>query len=79
MTPAERALRSGLRRSFPGVHFRYQVPIGPYYADVACHSARLIIEVDGSQHQDAAAYDADRTAFLESQGYGSYASGTTKC
>ena len=69
MTPAERALRAGLRRSFPGVHFRYQAPIGHYYADIACHGARLIIEVDGSQHADAADYDAQRTAFLEDRGY----------
>ena len=69
MTPAERALRAGLRRAFPGVHFRYQVPIGPYYADVACHAAKLIIEVDGSQHQEAVEYDTERSAFLEAQGY----------
>jgi len=69
MTPAERALRAGLRRSFPHVHFRYQAPIGPYYADVACHGMRLVIEVDGSQHADAADYDAERTAFLEGRGY----------
>ena len=69
MTPAERALRAGLRRCFPSVHFRYQVPIGPYYADIACHRAKLVIEVDGSQHSDAADYDAERTAFLEARGY----------
>ena len=69
MTPAERALRAGLRRSFPDAHFRYQVPIETYYADIACHRARLIVEVDGSQHQEAVAYDAERTAFLESRGY----------
>ena len=69
MTPAERALRAGLRRSFPGVHIRYQAPIGPYYADIACHGAKLIIEVDGSQHGEAAAYDAERTKFLEGRGY----------
>ncbi|HEX4298916.1 MAG TPA: DUF559 domain-containing protein [Devosia sp.] len=53
------------------LHFRRQVPIGPYYADFASHAAKLIIEVDGSQHaaDDAIAYDARRTAFLESRGY----------
>ena len=69
MTPAERALRAGLRRAFPSVHFRYQVPIGPYYADIACHAAKLIIEVDGSQHQEAVEYDAERSGFLETQGF----------
>jgi len=45
--------------------------IGPYYADFASHAAKLIIEVDGSQHasDDAIAYDARRTAFLESRGF----------
>ncbi len=69
MTPAERALRTALRANFPHVHFRYQAPIGPFYADIACHGARLIVELDGSQHHDAAAYDAERTAFLEGRGY----------
>ncbi len=51
------------------MHFRCQVPIGPYYADVACHAARLIIEVDGCQHGEAVEYDAERSRFLESRGY----------
>jgi len=33
-----------------GTHFRRQVPIGPYAADFACMAARIVIEVDGSQH-----------------------------
>ena len=69
MTPAERALRAGLRRAFPGVHFRYQSPLGPYYPDIVCHGAKLIVEIDGSQHAEAIEYDAERTAFLESRGY----------
>ena len=50
-TAAEDSLWRRLRR-FPvsGTHFRRQVPIGPYVADFACMAARLIIEVDGSQH-----------------------------
>jgi len=50
-TGAEDLLWRRLRR-FPisGTHFRRQVPIGPYVADFACMAARLIIEVDGSQH-----------------------------
>jgi len=51
--------------------FRRQVPIGRYFADFACHQIGLIIELDGSQHGEDAArrYDAERTAYLESQGY----------
>ncbi|WFR95970.1 endonuclease domain-containing protein [Rhizobium tumorigenes] len=54
-----------------GTHFRRQVPIGKYFADFACHQIGLIIELDGSQHAEAAAgrYDLERTSFLESQGY----------
>ncbi|HEV7277142.1 MAG TPA: DUF559 domain-containing protein [Devosiaceae bacterium] len=53
-----------------GYHFRKQVPIGPYYADIACHHARLVIEVDGDTHgTDAAArYDERRDAFLRGKG-----------
>jgi very-short-patch-repair endonuclease len=69
MTPQERMLWHGLKEAFPSVHFRKQVPLGLYYADFACHAAKLVIEIDGGQHADAIAYDAARTAFLESEGY----------
>ncbi|MDB5876829.1 MAG: hypothetical protein JWQ41_243 [Variovorax sp.] len=49
--------------------FRRQRPIGPYFADFACIEAKLIVELDGGQHVEAAVYDADRTRFLEGQGY----------
>jgi len=54
-----------------GLHFRRQAPIGKYVADFCCHSARLVIEVDGGQHNEETglARDAERTAWLESQGY----------
>ena len=54
-----------------GTHFRRQVPIGPYIADFACMAARLIVEVDGSQHGHDAGMqkDAKRTQWLEQQGY----------
>ena len=68
-TDAERALWVGVRQSFPHVRFRRQVPVGPYFADFVSHGAKLIVEVDGGQHAEAANYDAARTAFLESEGY----------
>ena len=71
-TDAEAKLWKHLWRiPIEGTHFRRQVPIGRYFADFACHQIGLIIELDGSQHQADAArrYDAERTAFLESQGY----------
>ncbi|MGD0023731.1 MAG: endonuclease domain-containing protein [Xanthobacteraceae bacterium] len=54
-----------------GTHFRRQVPIGPYIADFACMAARLVIELDGSQHNTDTrrAKDETRTRWLESEGY----------
>jgi very-short-patch-repair endonuclease len=59
------------REPFHGFHFRRQVQLGRYYADFASHTAKLVIEIDGSAHfnDDAADYDANRGAFLHSQGY----------
>ena len=50
--------------------FRRQYVIGNYITDFYCHTAKLVVELDGSQHFDPAgmAHDAARTAFLE--GYG---------
>ena len=47
-----------------------QKAIGPYIADFYCHRARLVVELDGSQHysEEARAYDERRTAFLATQG-----------
>jgi len=69
MTDAERVLWRALRQSLPVYHWRKQVPLGPYFADFASHSAKLIIEVDGGQHATEAAYDANRTTFLQAQGF----------
>ncbi|MBB3568210.1 DUF559 domain-containing protein [Rhizobium sp. BK491] len=71
-TDAEAKLWKQLWRiPIEGTHFRRQVSIGRYLADFACHQIGLIIELDGSQHAEEAPrrYDAERTAYLESQGY----------
>ena|ERR1700688_4178499 len=71
-TNAETRLWYYLRRSpLLGSHFRRQVPIGRYIADFACMAARLVIEVDGSQHADPEHVNTDeaRTAWFRSQGY----------
>jgi very-short-patch-repair endonuclease len=68
-TDAERKLWLRLRnRRLNGAKFVRQAPIGPYFADFAWRGSRLIVELDGSQH-DKSAYDARRDAFLVSQGY----------
>ncbi|MDF3810482.1 DUF559 domain-containing protein, partial [Rhodopseudomonas sp. BAL398] len=68
-TDAERKLWQRLRRpGFAGAHFRRQATIGPYYADFACHSLRLVIEIDGGQH-DGSTSDVVRTKYLNAAGY----------
>ncbi|MQW86825.1 endonuclease domain-containing protein [Sinorhizobium saheli] len=48
---AESILWSELRdRRLNGFKFVRQFPIGAYFADFACRDARLVVEVDGSQH-----------------------------
>ena len=70
MTDAERKLWSLLRRKqVEDFRFRRQVPLGPFVADFACHSARLIIEVDGGQHGLRTEQDARRTKWLEQFGW----------
>ena len=69
-TDAERALWSLLRdRRLAGHKFRRQVPIGPYIVDFVCYQSKLIVEVDGGQHQEQGQYDDTRTAWLESEGF----------
>jgi very-short-patch-repair endonuclease len=71
-TPAERRLWTQLRQlEINNVHFRRQAPIGPYFADFACHRTRLVVELDGEQHGfDAERLrDKERTRFLETSGY----------
>lgn len=69
-TEAEAKLWSGLRAGrLNGFKFRRQVPIGPFIADFVCPAAKLIVELDGSQHAEQQGYDARRTEFLVSEGY----------
>ena len=70
MTDAERLLWSKLRRKqMHGLMFRHQASIGDYIVDFACLSIKLIIEVDGGQHNINKAADEVRTRWLEAQGY----------
>ena len=70
LTPAERRLWAALRGDqINGVNFRRQHAIGPFIADFCALKAKLIIELDGSQHLEQQEYDAQRTQYLEAQGY----------
>jgi very-short-patch-repair endonuclease len=51
-----------------GLKFRRQHPVGPFVADFYCHSAKLVVEVDGMTHDQSAEYDQRRTEYLQRQG-----------
>jgi very-short-patch-repair endonuclease len=71
LTDSEQLLWSRLRRKqILGVRFYRQKPLGRYIVDFYAASARLVVELDGSQHFTAEhqAYDQRRTAYLSSQG-----------
>ena len=53
-----------------GVHFRRQVPVGPYVVDFIASKTKLIIELDGSQHlqESQANYDSRREQWLRDRG-----------
>ena len=69
-TDAELKLWKRLRnRLTDGEKFRRQQPIGKYIVDFVCAERKLVVEVDGGQHSENVAYDSERTAWLESQGY----------
>jgi very-short-patch-repair endonuclease len=71
-TECERKLWAVLRsKQFAGLRFRRQQPLGPYIADFYCSSAKLVVELDGSQHgtDENVGYDAARDGWLRSQGY----------
>ena len=68
MTDAEIRLWFHLRRhQLGGFRFRKQHPIGPYIADFVCVEKHLIVEIDGSQHNETV--DAERDSRLRCHGY----------
>ncbi|HEX7782435.1 MAG TPA: DUF559 domain-containing protein [Sphingobium sp.] len=78
MTANARALRNSQTDAEPMIwqrlsryrpRFTRQLVVGPYILDFACRSAKLAIELDGSQHMDAQVYDARRSALLEESGW----------
>jgi len=69
MTKEERHLWYDFLKSYP-VQFKRQVPFENYIVDFYCFQARLVVELDGSQHYEPEEmeYDQKRTADLESLG-----------
>jgi len=70
MTEAEQKLWYFLRgKRFAGIKFKRQKPIGPYIVDFVAVNHKVIVELDGSQHQNQQNYDAHRTAYLQALGF----------
>ena len=69
MTKEERHLWYDFLRRYP-IRFTRQKILGKYIVDFYCAEARLVVEVDGSQHGEATGMlqDTERTVFLESYG-----------
>ena len=69
MTKEEKHLWYDFLSTYP-IHFYRQKVIGKYIVDFYCVKARLIIEIDGSQHfsEEGLRYDKERSAFFEKNG-----------
>jgi very-short-patch-repair endonuclease len=69
-TDAERVLWFRLRdRRLGGWKFKRQVPIDRFVVDFFCADGKLIVEIDGGQHDQDRERDANRTDVLEAMGY----------
>ena len=69
MTKEERHLWYDFLKTYP-IQFKRQYVIGNYIVDFYCYKAKLVIELDGSQHctPEEITYDNRRTAYLAEQG-----------
>ena len=71
-TPSELRMWSILRnRRFLNYKFRRQHTIGKYTVDFYCHQLKLIIEIDGKDHDNLGQtnYDYERDSWLKSEGF----------
>lgn len=69
MTREERHLWYDFLQKYPVKIYKQKI-IGPYIVVFYCHKAKMVIELDGSQHYEEAGllYDEKRTKFLEKEG-----------
>jgi len=80
MTEAEKKIWCGLRlRQTGGYRFRRQVPLGPFIADFVCHEAKLIVEIDGGQHDRCRNRRSTALASWKARAIAYCGSGTTRC
>ena len=69
-TPSEQLLWAALRaRQLCKLKFRRQHTIGPFFADFACCSEKVIVEIDGGYHDLIGEQDVDRQTWLEEAGW----------
>lgn len=69
-TEAEKHLWSALRnRQFMALKFRRQEPVDRFFADFLCYEPRLIVELDGGQHDERRMQDEERTQILKDHGF----------
>jgi very-short-patch-repair endonuclease len=68
MTKEERHLWYDFLKTYP-IQFKRQYTVGNYIVDFYCYRAKLVVELDGSQHCDPKQmeYDHQRTLFLQKQ------------
>ena len=57
-----------IQRCKLGVRFTRQRPIGNYVADFYCREKKLVIEIDGSSHDNKYEYDQERDEYMKSLG-----------
>ena len=69
MTKEERHLWYDFLKTYP-IQFKRQYPVGCYIVDFYCYQAKLVAELDGSQHCEPSAieHDRKRTEYLQQQG-----------
>ena len=56
-------------RQLEGVKFRRQEPMGRYIVDFISYEKKLVIELDGGQHNENNTKDKDRDNWIKSKGY----------
>jgi len=69
MTPQEKRLWYGFLRDYP-IRILRQKVIDRFIVDFYCAKARLVIEIDGNQHEtkQGRAHDSERTQYLQGRG-----------
>jgi very-short-patch-repair endonuclease len=70
MTPDARTLWEHLRRTqLAGYHFRREQVLYGFIVDFYCHTAALVVEVDGGIHEEQKDYDVERDRILTERGF----------